>query len=255
MATTDFDAPHQRIALPLDHATLAEARACAQLFRGQVGIFKVGLQLFAAEGPAAFGLTDGTDAELFADLKLCDIPQTVEGAIASLSRSSTRYVTVHASGGPAMLARAVERAERETRGRLIVLAVTVLTSLDDGDLREQGISEKVAEHVLRLSRMAWRVGIRGFVCSPSEVELLRREHGATALLVTPGVRPTGSRDDDQKRVATAADAVARGADIVVVGRPLREAADPAAAARALAEDIAQGLARRAGSQRDPDVRT
>ena len=255
MSTTGFDAPHRRIALPLDHATLAEARACVQSFRGRVGIFKVGLQLFAAEGPAAFALKEGTDADLFADLKLCDIPQTVEGAIASLARSSTRYVTVHASGGPAMLARAAETAERAAGGRLVVLAVTVLTSLDDGDLREQGISEKVAEHVLRLSRMAWRAGIRGFVCSPSEVELLRREHGPTALLVTPGVRPTGSQDHDQKRVATAADAVARGADIVVVGRPLREAADPSSAARALAEDIAQGLARRDATERAPSTRT
>jgi orotidine-5'-phosphate decarboxylase len=241
-------APHRRIAFPLDYPTLAEARAGADKLRGHVGILKVGLQLFTKEGPRALALADGTDAELFADLKLHDIPQTVEGAIASIAQSSTRYVTVHAAGGAAMLSRAAERAERDTGGKLVVLAVTVLTSLDDADLRAQGVGESAAEHALRLARLAWQAGIRGFVCSPFEVESLRRQLGPDALLVTPGVRPAGNQGDDQKRTATAEEAVARGADILVVGRPLRDAPDPAAAARELAEQIAKGLA-----LREPDT--
>jgi orotidine-5'-phosphate decarboxylase len=240
-------APHRRIAFPLDYPTLAEARAGAEKLSGHVGILKVGLQLFVKEGPRALAIAEGTDAELFADLKLHDIPQTVESAIVSLSASSTRYVTVHAAGGAAMLARAAEAAERETRGRLTVLAVTVLTSLDDADLAAQGIASSAADHALCMARLAWSAGIRGFVCSPFEVETLRRELGPEALLVTPGVRPSGSDSADQKRIATPEQAVARGADILVVGRPLRDAPDPVAAARALAQEIAAGLARREGA--------
>ena len=143
-----------------------------------------------------------------------------------------------------MLARAVERADRETNGRLVVLAVTVLTSLDDADLASLGTADRAAEHVLRLARVAFRAGVRGFVCSPAEVRALRSEFGPDVTLVTPGVRPAGTTAHDQKRVATPADAIADGADIVVVGRPIRDAPDPASAARAVAKDIQQGLARR-----------
>jgi len=247
LSSTLSIAPHRRIAFPLDYPSLAEACAGAERLRGHVGVLKVGLQLFVKEGPRALAIAEGTDAELFADLKLHDIPQTVEGAIVSLAASSTRYVTVHAAGGAAMLARAAEAAERATRGRLVVLAVTVLTSLDDADLAAQGITAGAADHALRMARLAWSAGIRGFVCSPFEVESLRRELGPEALLVTPGVRPAGSDVDDQKRIATPEQAVAHGADILVVGRPLRDARDPVAAARALAEQIAAGLARRPGA--------
>jgi orotidine-5'-phosphate decarboxylase len=240
-------APHRRIAYPLDYGTLEEARAGADRVRGLVGILKVGLQLFVKEGPRALNLADGTDAELFADLKLHDIPQTVEGAIASLAHTKTRYVTVHATGGAAMMSRAVERAERDTKGRLVVLAVTVLTSLDDSDMAALGIGERAAEHALRLARLAWGAGIRGFVCSPFEVQILRRELGPEALFVTPGVRPAGGEGDDQKRVATPEQAIARGADILVVGRPLRDAPDLALAARGLADEIAKGLASRSSN--------
>jgi len=137
-----------------------------------------------------------------------------------------------------MLARAVERAERDTGGTLTVLAVTVLTSLDDTDLAAQGIGGRAQDHVLRLARLAWRAGVRGFVCSPAEVRSLRTELGPDAILVTPGVRPAGSAAGDQKRIATPAQAIADGADFIVVGRPIRDAADPAAAARAIAAEIA-----------------
>jgi orotidine-5'-phosphate decarboxylase len=139
-----------------------------------------------------------------------------------------------------MLARAVERAARETGGRLTVLAVTVLTSLDEADLTAQGVAGPAAEHVLRLARLAWAAGVRGFVCSPAELRVLRSELGREAVLVTPGVRPAGSAAGDQKRIATPAQAIADGADFIVVGRPIRDAADPAAAARAIAAEIASG---------------
>src|SRR5947207_10740908 len=228
---------HRRIAFALDYPSLGEARAGAARVRGHVGIMKVGLELFAKEGPEAFALAGECGAELFADLKLHDIPETVERAVASVATSGARFVTVHASGGAAMLARAVDRAARETNGRLMVLAVTVLTSLDDGDLGAQGISEGAAAHAERLARLAHRAGVRGFVCSPAEVRALRDALGGDVTLVTPGVRPAGPQSDDQKRVATAESAIADGADIVVVGRPIRDAPDPAAAARAIADEI------------------
>jgi orotidine-5'-phosphate decarboxylase len=146
-----------------------------------------------------------------------------------------------------MLERAAERAARESNGRLTVLAVTVLTSLDDGDLRAQGVSEGASAHALTLARMAHAAGVRGFVCSPAEVHALRDAFGAHVTLVTPGVRPAGPRSDDQKRVATAESAIADGADIVVVGRPIRDAADPVAKARSIAEEIQKGLSRRGRS--------
>ncbi len=229
---------------PLDYPSLAEARAGAEKVKGCVGVLKVGLELFVREGPRALTLADAFGADLFADLKLHDIPETVERAVASLSPSGARFVTVHAAGGRAMLERALERAQRETGGQLMVLAVTVLTSLDESDLGAQGIAGSAAERALRLARLAWSAGVRGYVCSPAEVRMLRTELGPDATLVVPGVRPAGSSSDDQKRVATPAQAIADGADFIVVGRPIRDAPDPAAAARAIAAEVATGLSRR-----------
>jgi len=237
--------PHRRIAFALDYPSLAQARAAASKVSGCVGLLKVGLELFMREGPAAFEIAAACGLDLFADLKLHDIPETVERAIGAVAPSGARFVTVHAAGGATMLARAVERANRDTQGRLTVLAVTVLTSLDDADLAVQGIGEPTRDHALRLARVAWEAGVRGFICSPAEVRTLRNELGAEATLVTPGVRPALAVVDDQKRTATAGDAIADGADFVVVGRPIRDAPDPAAAARAIATDIALGLTRRA----------
>ncbi len=229
---------------PLDYPSLAEARAGAEKVKGCVGVLKVGLELFVREGPRALTLADAFGADLFADLKLHDIPETVERAVASLSPSGARFVTVHAAGGRAMLERALERAQRETGGQLMVLAVTVLTSLDESDLGAQGIAGSAADRALRLARLAWSAGVRGYVCSPAEVRMLRTELGPDATLVVPGVRPAGSSSDDQKRVATPAQAIADGADFIVVGRPIRDAPDPAAAARAIAAEVATGLSRR-----------
>jgi orotidine-5'-phosphate decarboxylase len=177
---------------------------------------------------------------VFLDLKLHDIPETVERAVARAAALDVKVLTVHASGGPAMLRRAVARAEKEGGG-VAVAAVTVLTSFDAADLSAIGAGSDVGAHAERLARMAWSEGVRSFVCSPHEAARLRDALGPGAALITPGVRAFSSPaapTDDQKRTMTAAEAVRAGATWVVVGRPIRDAADPLAAARAIAADIA-----------------
>lgn len=245
--TTDTAADaKRRLVFPLDYATLAEAAAAAAIVAPAIGVLKVGLELFTREGPpaAAIGVEHGLD--VFLDLKLHDIPQTVERAVSSAAALGVRYLTVHASGGSAMLEGAVAAAKRAPQ-EMTILAVTALTSLDAADLSAIGLSESPQDHVLRLARLAWGAGVRGFVASPAEASALRRELGPDALLVTPGIRPAGAASLDQKRVATPARAIADGADLLVVGRPIRDAADPLAAARSVAREIEDALAVRARS--------
>jgi orotidine-5'-phosphate decarboxylase len=240
--------PKCRIVFALDYPTMGQALAGAERVKGEVGFLKVGLELFVKEGPPALAIAQRCGLDLFADLKLCDIPETVDRAVASVAGSGAKLVTVHACGGAAMLGRAVERARRESAD-LTVLAVTALTSLDEHDLGAQGIAGSVAEHVQRLARLAWDAGVRGFVCSPAEVSQLRRTLGSEAILVTPGVRPAGAQTHDQKRVATPGQAIRDGADYIVVGRPIRDAPDPAAAARAIAAEVATALTDPEGAPR------
>ncbi len=236
------------IAFALDLPSFDEARAMALRVRGGVGMLKVGLELFVEAGPRAAKLGEETGLPVFLDLKLHDIPETVERSVARACGLGVRVLTVHAGGGPAMLRRAVERAAKEATG-LRVAAVTVLTSLDAGDLAKLGIAGDVATHARRLARLAFDEGVRTFVCSPHEAATLRAELGADAMLITPGVRAADAgKKDDQKRVMTAGDAIRGGADWLVVGRPIRDAADPLAAARAISREAIDALAaRRAGA--------
>ena len=223
------------IVFALDFADVQAATAAAALVRDSLGMLKVGLELFVAAGPRAVDLGKELGLPVFLDLKLHDIPETVERAVARVARLGARFVTVHASGGPEMLRRAVRAAE----GGLEVVAVTVLTSMDGVDLGRIGVEAGVEAQALRLARMAYDEGVRAFVCSPRELSALRRELGRDAVLVTPGIRPTGPRKeggDDQKRVATVSEAITNGADWLVVGRPIRDAKDPALAARSLLEE-------------------
>jgi orotidine-5'-phosphate decarboxylase len=231
------------IAFALDYSTLDAARAAAERVREAIGMLKVGLELFTKAGPEAARIGDALGLPVFLDLKLHDIPETVERAVAGAGDLGVRFLTVHAQGGPAMLKRAVSRAER---ANLTIAAVTVLTSLDDADLEAMGVAAGVASHAARLATMAWREGVRAFVCSPREAKAIRAALGSDATLITPGVRPSGAgaSGDDQKRVATATQAIKDGADWLVVGRPIRDAADPLAVARAIAEEAI--LARGAG---------
>ena len=199
-------------------------------------MLKVGLELFVEAGPGAVALGREAGLPVFLDLKLHDIPETVERAVGRASSLGARMLTVHAGGGRAMLRRAVDRARSEGAG-LEVVAVTVLTSLDAGDLADAGVPGDVPSQVERLARVAWDEGVRAFVCSPHEASRLRAVLGAEATLVTPGVRAAGhAGKDDQKRTLSVGEAVAAGADWVVVGRPIRDAADPLAAAEALTRE-------------------
>jgi orotidine-5'-phosphate decarboxylase len=224
------------IAYALDFATAAQARDAARLVAPAIGMIKVGLELFVHEGPNVVALGREVGLPVFLDLKLHDIPETVERAVAQAAGLGARLVTVHASGGRTMLKRAVARAASEG-GELAICAVTVLTSLDDTDLADIGMSGPARAAAVRLARVAFDEGVRWFVCSPAEVSSLRSELGKEAVLVTPGVRPATAARGDQKRVATPEQAIADGADWVVVGRPIRDAADPLAAAQAIASSI------------------
>jgi len=225
------------IVYALDYPTLPEAEAGAALVAPAVGMLKVGLELFVRGGPGSVTLGARNDRPVFLDLKLHDIPETVERAVAQASALGARVVTVHASGGRAMLGRAVKRAAAEG-GTLAVCAVTVLTSLDGADLAEIGIAGDPRVAATKLARLAYDEGVRWFVCSPAEVAALRGALGPDATLVTPGVRPgldakeTGS---DQKRTATPEQAIRAGATWLVVGRPIRDAADPRKTAEAISE--------------------
>jgi len=223
----------ERICAALDFPTLAEAERFARQVAPQVGMLKVGLELFSAEGPAAVRTLAGLGRPVFLDLKLHDIPHTVEGAARGAASCGARLLTVHAAGGSEMVAAAVRGAGPGVR----VLAVTVLTSLDAPALEAVGLAGPPLQAVVRLARLAVGAGAGGLVCSPLEVRAVRSAVGPGPLLVVPGIRPSGASRDDQSRVATPAAAVADGADVIVVGRPLREGGDPAAAARRIAEEL------------------
>jgi orotidine-5'-phosphate decarboxylase len=230
------------LAFALDVADVESARRAVDAVGDSVDMLKVGLELFVEGGPSSVRLGERVNRPVFLDLKLHDIPETVDRAVARASALGARLLTVHASGGGAMLERAVARASKEGAG-LVIVAVTVLTSLDQADLGQSGVPGTVEEQVLRLGRLAWSSGVRAFVSSAREVKRLRSELGREAILLTPGIRPSaGAGGDDQKRVATASDAIRDGATWLVVGRPIRDAKDPRGAAALLNAEIARARA-------------
>ncbi len=216
-----------RLAFPLDGASLDEASAWIERLSPHVGVMKVGLELFVAAGPTAVERVQRGGAACFLDLKLHDIPATMAGAARRAASLGVRYLTVHASAGPRALAEVVRVVEgSETR----VLAVTVLTSVDDAELAAIGQQGSLPGLVVQLGRMAHEAGVHGLVCSPNEVAALRASLGAAPEIVVPGIRPSDAAVGDQKRIATPSVAIAAGADVLVVGRPIRDASDPVAAA-------------------------
>jgi len=238
--------PKQSLAFALDYPRLADATPVLSSLSSTIGFAKIGLELFTREGPDAVRQVRQAGVEVFLDLKLHDIPETVERAVASACALGVSLLTLHCSGGPAMIERAVKRCESEATG-LRLLGVTVLTSLDGSDLAAVGVPSSPSEQALRLARLASSHGLHGFVCSPKEAAALRSALGPEATLVTPGIRPAGADVQDQKRAATPASAIRDGADILVVGRPIRDAADPAAVAIQIVAEVDQALARRAAS--------
>lgn len=241
----------KRLALALDTPDLDSALDLVRRTRGAVGTYKVGLELFTAVGPAILTALAKEDVDVFLDLKLHDIPNTVMGAVQAAARHEVALLTVHASGGPAML----KAAQSALAGKTMIpgaastrlLAVTALTHLTGNELAAVGFHGGPDEVVVRLARLAADAGLFGVVCSPEEAALVRSACGPDLAIVCPGIRSkdAGPARDDQARTASAFEAVSSGADIVVVGRPIRSAPDPAEAAARLLDEIAQGLQARA----------
>ncbi len=222
-----------RLCVALDVVDADTAQKTTRLLAEHVDVFKIGLQLFCAEGPSVIGaVRDAGAREIFLDLKLHDIPNTVAGAVKSARRHAVDYLTVHTGGGRAML----EAAQSEA-GPVQLLGVTVLTSLSDGDLAEVGHTSGTDTLVERHAALAASIGLSGVVCSPLEVARVASIMGTSACIVTPGIRLDGDALGDQRRVATPERALADGATMLVIGRPILAAADPIDAARAARERV------------------
>jgi orotidine-5'-phosphate decarboxylase len=228
--------PKDQLAVALDFSSAKQALDLVDRLSGSCQWFKVGMELYYATGNAFIETLRNQGFNIFLDLKLHDIPNTVAGAVRSATHAGASLLTVHASGGPAMMAAAAEAAAAPGSPRL--LAVTVLTSMDVDQLVAIGVNSPPAEQVLRLARLATQAGINGMVCSAEEVGTLRSDLGKEIMLVIPGIRPTGSDIGDQKRIATPSTAIQRGASMLVVGRPITQAPDPAKAAGAILDEIA-----------------
>lgn len=225
-----------RLIVALDVSSAEEARRIVTAVGGSATTFKIGQQLFTAEGPQVVKELASTGRKVFLDLKFHDIPNTVGHAVAEAAKLGAYMVTVHASGGTRMLKAACQGASEGTT-RPIVLAVTVLTSLTDSDLQEQGITAGVESQVLRLAGLALSSGCGGIVASAQEAANLRQSLGTGFAIVTPGVRPKGAEAGDQARVVTPHDAIAAGASHIVVGRPITATKDPATAAASILAEI------------------
>jgi orotidine-5'-phosphate decarboxylase len=228
----------EQLLVALDVDTVAEARALADRLRGAVGGFKIGNRLFTSEGPGLVEELASHGDRVFLDLKFHDIPNTVAGAIRAATRLGVWMVNVHASGGRAMMraarAAADEEAARRSLTAPLVIAVTMLTSLDQAALAEIGLNGAVADQVERLAVLTESSGLDGVVASPQEIAIIRKVCGARFNIVTPGIRGAGDAKGDQSRTLSAAEALAAGASYLVVGRPIIAAADPHAAAERIA---------------------
>lgn len=229
--------PPDGIFVALDTTDIAHAAELARVVASCGCGVKLGLEFFAANGPAGVRDIAAAGAPLFLDLKFHDIPNTAAGAVRAVLPLAPAIITVHASGGPAMLRATAAAAAEAGEARPRVVAVTVLTSLDDDDLDRVGQQTPAADQARRLALLARESGVDGIVCSPHEIAAIRADCGAEFLLVVPGLRPAGSDAGDQKRVMTPAEARTAGAGILVIGRPVTRAADPLAALRAIAATL------------------
>ena len=235
-----------KIIVPLDVPDAAAALRMIERLGDAITFYKIGLELFSCGGPdavqrikAAIQSANGDRGRLFLDLKFHDIPNTVAGAVRSATTLGVDMLTVHLSGGGAML----RAAAAQTAGGTLLLGVSVLTSIDEATLRETGVPDPVATQVRRLARLGYESGLRGVVASPHEITMLRAEEfGASLTIVTPGVRPAWAGSDDQRRTLTPGEAVRAGADYLVIGRPITASDEPRAAAQRIAEEMAAAAA-------------
>jgi len=226
-------APRDRLIVALDFPSQAKALALVSALSGSVSIYKIGLQLYTVAGPAILQAVAATGAKIFLDLKLHDIPNTVAKAVAAAGELGVAMLSVHLSGGNAMLKAAMEAKPPN----LSLLGVTVLTSATQETLREIGVATEMPKHVLHLAELGQQIGINGLITSPREVGLLRQRLGSEIVLVTPGVRPAWAAADDQKRFTTPSEAIKNGADYMVIGRPITASADPRAAVERVVEEL------------------
>jgi orotidine-5'-phosphate decarboxylase len=247
----------QKLILALDYPSLDAALEIAQTLSSLVGMFKINIQLFTAAGPASVAKLSALGAGIFLDLKFHDIPNTVQGAVRSaVALPGVRLLDVHALGGLEMMRAAAEARNGggspagSAKSFPKLLAITVLTSMDNGALRTVGVAGPASRRVVQLARLSKKAGMDGVVASPQEVRAIRRACGKDFLIVVPGIRPevgaaTGgerrAKADDQARIATPGEAIRAGADYLVVGRPITSAPDPEAAARAIVEEIGSAL--------------
>jgi orotidine-5'-phosphate decarboxylase len=233
----------ERLILALDVSDLAEVESLVRLLAPEIGMFKVGKQLFTYAGPQAVRLIQQLGGEIFLDLKFHDIPNTVAKAASEATRLGVKMFNVHASGSLEMMRSTVREVRRVCRQeklrRPIMLAVTVLTSLNQDDLKRVGLDVKVADQVVRLALLSKEAGMDGVVASPHEVADIRAACGRRFVIVTPGIRPRDGQRNDQQRVMTPREAVEAGVDYIVVGRPILEAKDPVGAARSIVAEMEQ----------------
>ncbi len=236
------DEAKNKIIFALDVDKLSDIDQWAERLSGNVGMFKVGKELFTSGGPAAVEAVKRHGGEVFLDLKYHDIPNTVAQAMLAAGRLGVRLANLHALGGPEMMEKASQAVRKEfgeaERPRL--LAVTILTSSTQDTLKAVGIEHPVEEMVVRLAKLAKESGMDGVVASPLEIKAIRAACGPEFLIVTPGVRPSFAAVDDQKRIMTPAEAVKAGADYLVIGRPIAKAADPVQAANLIVDEIVEG---------------
>jgi orotidine-5'-phosphate decarboxylase len=249
MKNTSNSKAVDKLIFALDAGSFDEALSWIELLSGHVGMFKVGKELFTAVGPKIVECIKQRNQKVFLDLKFHDIPNTVARAAEAAVRLGVDMFNVHASGGSKMIEETVKAVQilagKDDKVKPIILAVTVLTSLNDADLLEIGFVKSTNAQVLHLAKLAQKAGASGVVASPQDVVTLRRDLASDFILVTPGIRSAKeSVKDDQKRTLSALEAVQLGADYIVVGRPIRNASDPLAACRDIAEEIAAGMAAR-----------
>lgn len=240
---------NDKLIFALDAKSYDEALSWVELLSGHVGMFKIGKELFTAVGPKIIQSIKERSQKVFLDLKFHDIPNTVAGAAQAAVNLNVDMFNVHASGGSQMIKEAVSAAwscsDKLGKARPIVLAVTVLTSLNNADLQEIGFQKNTGELVLHLAGLAKDAGVSGVVASPQDIAMLRKKIGNEFVIVTPGIRSGAeTKKDDQKRTLSAYDAIKAGADYIVVGRPIRMASEPLEACRQIVQEIAEGLSAR-----------
>ncbi len=233
--------PKDKIIFALDVDHFADAQRWVNLLKNHIGLFKVGKQLFTHAGPKVVDMIRQKGQKVFLDLKYHDIPNTVARAGEEATKLSVSMFNLHALGGIEMMKKTVE-ASREMAKSLgvpkpIILAVTILTSMDENALREVGIQNSVMEEVGRLASLAAKAGVDGVVASPQEIGIIRERCGEKFLIVTPGIRAPSDKKDDQKRTLTPKEAISAGANYLVIGRPIKEAKDPLEAVQKIIEDI------------------